>query len=183
MKYEFAAERSCSIFLFICVCGEASLALNCNRLQSVNTHCLEWGWDLSSFISRWFCKGKGDRLCINFCIPSVTFLPIRAVLEASALQVQHDLRPSLYLAWQSGFCDCHLHDDRRGMQDHALEQLLPCTALPVGTGHSSSCSSCRVCKQPSFPAFLAYLWKSYPAASHHLWWSLTFSILRRSVSP
>lgn len=46
---------------------------------------------------------------------------------------------------------------RRGTRGRALEQLLPCAALPAGTGPSPRRSSCRVCKQPSFPAFLAYL--------------------------
>lgn len=29
-------------------------------------------------------------------------------LVASALQLDHDLQLSLYLVWQSGFCDCHM---------------------------------------------------------------------------
>lgn len=47
------------------------------------------------------------------CAPQIFsfFLPCSLYgeeLVASALQLDHDLQLSLYLVWQSGFCDCHM---------------------------------------------------------------------------
>lgn len=68
------------------------------------------------------------------CAPQIFsfFLPCSLYgeeLVASALQLDHDLQLSLYLVWQSGFCDCHIWLHRQGTVEHTLEQLLPCRAL------------------------------------------------------
>lgn len=99
------------------------------------------------------------------CAPQIFsfFLPCSLYgeeLVASALQLDHDLQLSLYLVWQSGFCDCHIWLHRQGTVEHTLEQLLPCRALLAPASRFRTLS--------------------YLEAAVALWSSLTFRYLQES---